>query len=403
MAVFCLKKNKGPDGCRARKVETLLIMVKKKITQTAEEINTEEATIERQEIPYFQVANSIIDDEDNLTAYEMLVYFVLCRYGNNGKAAFPSYATIQKKAAISRASVARALTGLIEKGYIVKKNRTGNSNIYSVIWEPVSHRDGVVSHRDGVPVSQGDTIKKDLLIKKNIESTPQPQKAPALALDSSKEEKPQSEVNQAIGHYLELFEKATGEKAIITTGKDHQLIKTILTTYGIEKTLALLDAYFETADNFVIERGYPLGIFRSNLTGLLVKYKEQQKIKKKEEAQKEEQRRRQELESLKEEQFEKARAEWEALPEVEKVRSKLKEKREFIYGPMREHFNKYAEQGDEEALARLQKYARQEGELIKQLRAAGGIEADKLWNELKKEEERIARYYRSNGLRMIES
>jgi len=109
------------------------------------------------------------------------------------------------------------------------------------------------------------------------------------------------------------------------------------------------------------------------------------------------------LESLKEEQFEKARAEWEALPEVEKVRSKLKEKREFIYSPMREHFNKYAEQGDEEALARLQKYARQEGELIKQLRAAGGIEADKLWNELKKEEERIASYYRSNGLRMIES
>jgi hypothetical protein len=342
-----------------------------------------------------------------------MCYGALSLFAGEDGQAWPSMETLGVELGVSRRQAVSYVKELKEQNFI-KTVATGKSNKYIFLWHEVldqSMRREAYFPADGNNTSQHDgnnTSHKENHLKesskKNKESTTQPQKAPALALDnSSSKDQPQSEMNQAIGYYLELFEAATGEKAIITKGKDHQLIKTILTTYGIEKTLALLDAYFETADNFVIERGYPLGIFRSNLTGLLVKYKEQQKIKKKEEAQKEEQRRRQELESLKEEQFEKARAEWEALPEVEKVRSKLKEKREFIYGPMREHFNKYAEQGDEEALARLQKYARQEGELIKQLRAAGGIEADKLWNELKKEEERIASYYRSNGLRMIES
>jgi hypothetical protein len=402
MAVFCLKKNKGPDGCRARKVETLLIMVKKKITQTAEEINTEEATIERQEIPYFQVANSIIDDEDNLTAYEMLVYFVLCRYSNNGKAAFPSYATIAKKTAISPRSVARALTGLLEKGFIQKQNRTGSSNLYSVLWEPMpqGHRGMPQGHRGGMP--QGHTIKKDLSINKNIEST-QPQKAPALPQDnSSNENQPQSEVNQAIGHYLELFEAATGEKAIITKGKDHQLIKTILTTYGIEKTLALLDAYFETADDFVKERGYSLGLFKSNLTSLLVKYKEQEEIKKRERLKLEEERRRQHLQQIEAERLEEECAKWDALPEVEKIRITLSNKKAAIFEPMRAHYRPAAEKGDEFELSQLQKYAWQERQLIMQLKEAGGMEAEKLLKELNAEEERIAGYYRSNGLRMVE-
>jgi hypothetical protein len=403
-----LIKIKSQAAILARKVETLSVM--ENITQAELENNLQnEIEIE---FPFFITPNSIIDVEDLFTANEKLVYLTLCRFGNLGRKAFPSLNKLVAKCGLSKPTIIKSINGLIEKGALIKRSTKSakgiyKHNTYKVIYEfPGS---GVVKElyqgsKGALPgvVKEVDSINKSFINKKEIEST-QPEKAPARALDSSKEEKPQSEVNQAIGYYLELFEKATGEKAIITKGKDHQLIKTILTTYGIEKTLQLLDAYFETADNFVIERGYSLGIFRSNLTSLLVKYKEQQEIKKKEAAQEEEQRRRQELDRLQEEQFEKERAEWEALPEVEKVRSKLKQKREFIYGPMREHFNKYAEQGDEEALERLQKYAREEGELIKQLRAAGGIEADKLWNELKKEEERIASYYRSNGLRMIES
>jgi hypothetical protein len=163
---------------------------------------------------------------------------------------------------------------------------------------------------------QMDLVKMNTPIPETItetsrESTPRPEKAPARSLDLSKEEKPQSEVNQAIGYYLELFEKATGEIAIITTGKDHKLIKTILTTYGIEKTLQLLDAYFETADNFVIERGYSLGLFKANLNGLLVKHREQQAERKRRAAQEEEQR----------EWAERMRQQ-EALPEAEKQRQR---------------------------------------------------------------------------------
>jgi hypothetical protein len=258
-------------------VETLLIMVKKKIPQPAEEINTEEATIERQEVPYFQAANSIIDDEDNLTAYEMLVYFVLCRYANNGKAAFPSYATIAKKAAISPRSVARALTGLLEKGFIKKQNRTGSSNLYSVIWEPMpqGHRGMPQGHRGGMP--QGHTIKKDLIInKKEKERGAHPQNL----FSDLQDEEPKAETLQAdqpgaedtlkagLAYYRNQYELRTDRQPVIT-GADVKNLKSVIKGLSAEDLTACMALMF--AEDWYKNKGWPLKTFASQINQFIAK------------------------------------------------------------------------------------------------------------------------------------
>ncbi len=224
------------------------------------------------------------------------------------------------------------------------------------------------------------------------ESTPQPEKTPAPSLNSSNENQPQTEVNQAIGHYLELFEKTTGEAAIISRGKDHKNIKEIINQYGIEKTLSLLDAYFETADQFVADRGYSLGLFRSNISSLIVRYKEIEAANKRRAAKDAADRKWMEEQRLRDEQLAKERAEWEALPEVEKIRKKIKDKK-LLYEPMREHYEEKLSKGDLSAIEKLREYIDQEHDLAEQLKAAGGIEADKLIKELEADKQRLSEYY----------
>jgi hypothetical protein len=98
-------------------------------------------------IPYFQVPNDIFDLDikvrDNnlireLRTSEKLVYIYLCRCGNQGSDAFPSYNTIADKCGISRRKAIDAIKLLYDNGLLLKANRTkdngdNSSNIYEVI------------------------------------------------------------------------------------------------------------------------------------------------------------------------------------------------------------------------------------------------------------------------------
>ncbi len=222
-------------------------MTKKKIPQNAEEINTENAEIEMQEVPYFQSPISAVDEEGNLTAYELLVFFILCRYGNRGKAAFPSYNTIARKAAISRASAARALSGLLKKGYITKQNRRGSSNVYRVLFEPVSQGDGVVSQGDGVPVSERDPRKNNLFKKK---------KERGSHSDNTQE---------AINHYKQLKPDQAVNKTDIET------LTTLIAIHGLDIITEALTLHVNEPDKWTADRGSSLSTFNHNLPGYLEK------------------------------------------------------------------------------------------------------------------------------------
>jgi len=84
-------------------------------------------------IPFFMVPNIIFDEVDNLTEHEKITYLYFCRCCNNGKAAFPSFPTIAAKCNFSRHTAIRAVSGLLEKGFITKEKRPkGSSNLYRI-------------------------------------------------------------------------------------------------------------------------------------------------------------------------------------------------------------------------------------------------------------------------------
>lgn len=89
------------------------------------------------EVPYFQTPNAIFDRKDlGIDSLERLVYIYLCRCGNHGAKAFPSYKTIAEATGISRDKVIKSVNKLIQKGYIEKKPRSKagerQTNIYTI-------------------------------------------------------------------------------------------------------------------------------------------------------------------------------------------------------------------------------------------------------------------------------
>jgi DNA replication protein DnaD len=88
----------------------------------------------KMEVPYFQVPNNCF--EVNLNTYDLLVYIYLCRCGNHGGKAFPSYQTIADKTGMSKRKAMESVSNLMQNNYINKKPRNTTkgkqSNLYFV-------------------------------------------------------------------------------------------------------------------------------------------------------------------------------------------------------------------------------------------------------------------------------
>ena len=130
----------------------------------------------RMNVPYFQVPNNIFD-ADELKDYEKLVYIYLCRCGNNGGQAFPSYNTIAKKCSISKRSAMRAVNRLIELNLVRKEirpkdNRDNETNIY-VVYLPSDSQSPPPSDSQTLP-SDTESSNKELLYKESISEKEQP-------------------------------------------------------------------------------------------------------------------------------------------------------------------------------------------------------------------------------------
>ena len=87
-------------------------------------------------VPYFQVPNDIF--EEGLSSYHLAVYMYLCRCGNHGGAAFPSYNTIAKKCGMSKRKAIDVVAELESKGLLrkmvrPKSNKDNYSNLYEVV------------------------------------------------------------------------------------------------------------------------------------------------------------------------------------------------------------------------------------------------------------------------------
>lgn len=89
------------------------------------------------EVPYFQSPNTLFDLNLDLKANTKLVYLYLCRCGNQGADAFPSYDTIACACSIGRRTAIDCVKELVEVNLLYKqkrKNESGDatSNLYIV-------------------------------------------------------------------------------------------------------------------------------------------------------------------------------------------------------------------------------------------------------------------------------
>ena len=99
------------------------------------------------------------------------------------------------------------------------------------------------------------------------ESTPAPKNSFSEKPDKGKN----PEVTECLSFYKKLFNEYTEEEPHINFGKDGKLLKSIIQARGLEQTKELLERYFARADTFTINKGYPIGLFSSQLNSLLVK------------------------------------------------------------------------------------------------------------------------------------
>lgn len=119
----------------------------------------------RMSVPYFQVPNSIFDV--GLNNYQLVVYMYLCRCGNHGGTAFPSYKTIAEKCGISKRKAIDTVKeleviGLLTKTTRPKDNNDNLSNIYEVNTPSAPHALGSAQH---APASAPDAPYKEQLYK----------------------------------------------------------------------------------------------------------------------------------------------------------------------------------------------------------------------------------------------
>lgn len=87
-------------------------------------------------IGYFQAPNLIFDNAA-LTIYQKMVLFYLCRAGNNGASAYPSYKTIAQKCAMSLSKAKETVKKLESMGVLVVWRRRedkwhNKTNIYTI-------------------------------------------------------------------------------------------------------------------------------------------------------------------------------------------------------------------------------------------------------------------------------
>lgn len=108
--------------------------------------------------PFVMIPNDVIDECEVFSdATEKMIYFILKRHANSqGEQAYPSMATIAKKALCSESTVKRKISGLVTKGLITKENRYlkkggKTSNLYTIVdfkrWVTVNH-----THRSQRPI-----------------------------------------------------------------------------------------------------------------------------------------------------------------------------------------------------------------------------------------------------------
>ncbi|HEY7824189.1 MAG TPA: helix-turn-helix domain-containing protein [Acidimicrobiia bacterium] len=102
-------------------------------------------------MPFVILPWAVLEDE-NLTAYDVLVYATIARYADvNSGEAWPSRQTVAQQARCDIKTVDRAVTRLVAAGFLEKhkrKNQEGETNLY-IVHEVVARQEKLEKRRGG--------------------------------------------------------------------------------------------------------------------------------------------------------------------------------------------------------------------------------------------------------------
>jgi len=330
-----------------------------------------------------------------------LLYGRLAQYAGGNGDAYPSHETLAVELGVSSRQIRRYISELVNERF-VRVQHTQKSNRYIFLWHEVleqSLRGNLPTRTDmSTPAGQicppqedGYVQGRDSLKDLNKERVDQQEKSPAPAQLSLGDEKPKGAVNELIGYYINLYRERFGYDYPVAKGKDHGFIKNLVNEHGAEMVREILKEHVNTQDTWILDRGCSLTIIKNSLPEYLTRIN---KAKAEEEAEaRRRERDRQQQEQWKREEEEKARerAEYEALPEVDKIRKKL-DNDVMMLEVMKKGRDKDAQFGDVAAIDYLLKYVRRVKDRLEELKAAGGVEADQLLKEILGEEKRLEHF-----------
>lgn len=86
---------------------------------------------------------------------------------------------------------------------------------------------------------------------------------------SAKKKQTQPEVKMFINWWFEKYQERFNEKYNVSGGKDGSLVKGLLAKYGWDKLVELAERFWGSYDKFIIDSGFSIGVFHSQINKLI--------------------------------------------------------------------------------------------------------------------------------------
>lgn len=226
---------------------------------------------------FTKIANELLDAliKTNFSGYQRRVLDAILRktYGFHKKEDYVSHSQIVNMTGIKMPHVSRALKELRQRRIVTNRgNKIGINKDYSQ-WQKLPR--GVSSHSK-LPIgvsgvtNRGSKVtnrgKKKLPIGGNTKDSLKETKQKKLLKDISSRN---PNIKKFIDYYHNTFLDRFAEKPMIDGGKDGAIIKTLLGTYELDILKEFLDRFFASTDPFILQGGYTIGVFKSQINKLI--------------------------------------------------------------------------------------------------------------------------------------
>ena len=222
--------------------------------------------------PFFQAPNDIF--KQDLKTVEIVTYLYLCRCGNHGGTAFPSYQNIADNCKIGKRTAIDAVKSLQEKGLLVKIIRPkDDKDNYTNIYE-VAIPKSIQSATDAPPGAGGALPPGACPAPPGATDAPNKElsyKEPSFYKDKTiADTKTVSAHKLIIDHYHNKFLAKYGVKPFINgkTGKDVKGLLSNNIELHAQKVIILLDRYFDDNDDFIVKNRHSFSVFMSRINQL---------------------------------------------------------------------------------------------------------------------------------------